>query len=279
MRRIVCFGDSWTEGIGVELEPGNGITDQKYSKSWSFEKKTYSYPAQLSNLFENKFRIVNLGVGGNSNSIIFQNVYDFIFNSFDKTDIFLIGLSSIIREPLNFFPKNIQLVDESKTNDFGFINYSSSCHLNGMGDNFPHWISDIKLDNIKKSFEEMYMDFIVNRFDDYFMYYISMNHIANLQKVLDVLGIKYYFFNMFENNLSTKIEFYDMINPNNWILFNYTFSEYLLDEYVYMDKTLPYGLWEGDLKNVEKNQDGPHPNRLGYNLIAKKIFEEIKNHV
>jgi hypothetical protein len=89
------------------------------------------------------------------------------------------------------------------------------------------------------------------------------------------LGITYLFVNAFENVVSDKVSFYDKIKKENWILPNYTLSEYLVDRRGELDESLPYSLWEDDYKDVERCSDGPHPNRIGYGFISELIYSEI----
>jgi hypothetical protein len=42
-----------------------------------------------------------------------------------------------------------------------------------------------------------------------------------------------------------------------------------------MDFSNGYSLWEDDLVKPGRNLDGPHPNRIGYDHIAKLISNEL----
>lgn len=159
-------------------------------------------------------------------------------------------------------------------NEFGFINYSNAVHSAPMQE-YPNWIVHIEDKNIKEAAIENYMDFIVNRINYNFLYETVMNYVCNLQIFLEKLGINYIFVNAFENVISDKVFFYNQIKKENWVLFNYTLSEYLIDRSVEIDSSLPYSVWEDDFKNVEKCSDGPHPNRIGYGFIAELLYDEI----
>jgi hypothetical protein len=66
-----------------------------------------------------------------------------------------------------------------------------------------------------------------------------------------------------------------MDKKDKWVLFDYTLQEYLLDKAKDFDISNGYSLWEDDTINVEKNQDGPHPNRIGHKMIAELIYNTL----
>jgi hypothetical protein len=280
--KIHCFGDSWVHGIGTEWEPGRGkiSMDERYEDDWEPIRNKYSWPGQLEELFENKVQVKNYGTAGNSNEDIYKSIINCIWDgSLRKGDLAIVSFSSIIRQPLSFL---IIQDDYNKNcgNITGYINYSNSCFLhyrNGQQDDKLHWIETIEDTKIKKSTEAVYMDYIVNRFSYDFLYEISMQYICNLQIYFESLGVDYVFVNAFEDNISKNIKFYDSIKKEKWILFHYTLQEYLLDKSKDFDTSNGYSVWEDDFLENEPNQDGPHPNRIGYRMIAEFLYESIKN--
>lgn len=193
-----------------------------------------------------------------------------------KNDLVIVCFTSIIREPLNFlYVDNI-----GGQNIHGFVNYSNSTLSSELEHGVtPNGRSLYWVDNLSGQFRNLtqlvYKDYLVNRFNYLFLYEISMNYICNLQIIFESLGINYLFVNAFENVVSDKIPFYNQIKWENWILPNYTLSEYLFDRRDELDESLPYSLWEDDYKDVQKCSDGPHPNRIGYGFIAELIYSEI----
>lgn len=270
--KIHCFGDSWTQGMGVEWEPGKGAIpmSERYLGIWSTERKLYSWPGQLSKLLDETYKVNNYGSSGYSNYRIYKDIFNKLNNKkIIKGDLVIVCFSSIIREPLNFLTTDGNVYD-----DHGFINYSNAVHT-GPSQEYPHWITQLKDSKIKKAVTNMYMNFLTDRFNYEHLYEISMNYICNLQVLFESIGIPYLFVNAFENVVSDKISFYNQIKKENWILPNYTLSEYLLDRKGEIDESLPYSLWEDDYKNVKKCHDGPHPNRIGYKFISELIYHEI----
>jgi lysophospholipase L1-like esterase len=278
---IHCFGDSWVQGIGTEWEPGNGVIpmETRYDQSLGWDKiySEYSWPGQLEKLLNKK--IINYGMAGSSNQDIYSKVIESIWNNkIKKGDFIIVSLSSIIRQPLSFF----MVKDDYNNSNLdlnGYINYSYSClshYINGF-ENDIHWIDTIKDKKIKNATSKIYKDYIVNRLNYEFLYEISMQYICNLQIYFEELGVDYVFVNAFENNISKDVKFYDQIKQNKWILFDYTLQEYLLDKSEDFDTSKGYSVWEDDMIEVERNQDGPHPNRIGHKMIADFIYEQIKN--
>lgn len=271
--KIHCFGDSWTEGIGVELPPGSGRIDAptRYDKKWNIEKSKYSWPGQIQSLINPTIKVVNKGFAGASNDEIFKEIIQSIWaNNIKSGDIVIVGLSSIIRQPLHFL--------YTQHGVEGFTSYSNSVFMHfkkGFMNDTLNWIESIKNKRIKDITNDVYMDYIVNRFNYDLLYELNMHYICNLQIYLEKLGVSYIFFNAFENNLSETIKFHNQVKKENWILPDYTIQEYLIDKSKELDTNLGYSVWEDDTIVIQRNQDGPHPNRIGYKIIADLIYSEL----
>jgi lysophospholipase L1-like esterase len=269
--KIHCFGDSWTQGVGVEWEPGRGQIpmSDRYDLNWDNERKLYAWPGQLNTLLKSKYKVNNFGAAGYSNFEIYREVMHRLHEGhLKKGDLVIVCFSSIIREPLNF-------LDTANYEANGFINYSNECHIRPSAVLNLNWIDQIENDEMRDGVVKLYKDFIVNRFSYEFLHEIAMNYVCNLQILLESLDIDYLFLNAFENILCKKVSFYEQVKLKNWILPNYTLSEYLLDRKDEINPSLPYALWEDDHKVVRECSDGPHPNRIGYGFIAELIHSEI----
>ena len=271
--KIHCFGDSWTEGVGVELAPGSGRIDAptRYDRNWDDEKSKYSWPGQLQSLISSRAKIINKGSAGYSNDEIYKEIIESIWHSnITSGDMVIVGLSSIIRQPLHF------LYTEHGVS--GFTSYSNSVFIHykkGFMNDKLNWIESIQNKKIRDVTNDVYMDYIVNRFDYDLLYELNMHYICNLQMYFEKLGVSYIFFNAFENNLSENIKFHNQIKKENWVLPDYTIQEYLIDKSKELSDDLGYSVWEDDTIEVQKNQDGPHPNRIGYKFIADLIYSEL----
>lgn len=261
-KTVWCFGDSWMYGQGSQFEPGGGVlpTFVKYDEKYEPERQKYSIPAKLNKLVGNSFNFENLGSCGSSNFQIYSNIITKIKNNkIKKDDICIVMWSSILREPLHFFSNGVDL---------------GSSPLNSM--KTLRDINNISFGEIDNSYKKIFKDYLVHRLDYNFFYYICMNYVSNLQILLEDIGVKYVFANAFENIISNDISFYGDIKKENWVLWESTFSDYLSDIEPTLDQSLPYTLWEDDFKYPGRNHDGPHPNRIGYDMIAQKIHEHLK---
>lgn len=277
--KIFCFGDSWVEGIGSELVPGSGKLNSRYDhiKNWEYVRKKYSWPSQLQHKIGNDHKVIRIGHSGSSNYLIYKRIIDSIYsNKIQKNDLVIISLSSIIREPLNFL-----YVDNIGGHDiYGFVNYSNSTLFRELEHGVTpdgrglYWVDDLS-GPFRNLTQLMYKDYLVNRFNYLSLYESNMNYICNLQIYFDSLGINYLFVNAFEENISADVFFYNQIKLKNWIFPHYTLQEYLLDKAKQLDSSLPYSVWEDDHKEVGPRQDGPHPNRIGYQLISDLMFDEL----
>jgi hypothetical protein len=279
---IHCFGDSWVQGIGTEWEPGQGrisMEDRYENNSWENTYEKYAWPGQLYLLLNEKIKVKNYGTAGASNQDIYREVIEGMWRyRIKKGDLVIVSFSSIIRQPLPFFLIKDDF-NEDEMDLTGFVNYSDSCLSNYVKGfkNDLHWIDTIKNKNIRNATNKIFKDYLTHRFDYQLLYEISMNYICNLQVYFEELGIEYIFVNAFENTISKDVKFYDQIKQDKWILPNYTLQEYLVDKAKDFDKSKGYSVWEDDEIHVERNQDGPHPNRIGHRMIAEIIYEHIKD--
>jgi len=275
MKTIHFFGDSWTRGDGCQFTPGSGTIDSsiKYGPDYSVEYSTFSFPAQIKKYLNNKLDISNNGNSGASNFQIYRSILGELHdNKFKKGDIAIVAWTSVIREPLNFL-----FTKENENNVWAShgLNYSIKGH-NFPKDTFiPSWIAQLKESESKKISKKIYEDYIVDRINFNFLYEICMNYICNLQILFKEIGIDYIFINTFERVVSDEIFFYDKIKQDKWLLFDSTLSDYLCDIEDTLDFSNGYSVWEDDLVKPGRNLDGPHPNRIGYDYIAKLIYQKI----
>jgi hypothetical protein len=275
MKTIHFFGDSWTRGDGCQFTPGSGIIDSsiKYGPDYSTEYSTFSFPSQIKKYFNNKLNISNNGNSGASNFQIYRGILGELYNNkFKKGDIAIVAWTSVIREPLNFL-----FTKENENNVWAShgLNYSIKGHSFPKDTFIPSWITQLKESESKKISKKIYEDFIIDRINFNFLYEMCMNYICNLQILFKEIDIDYIFINTFEKVVSDEILFYNKINQDKWILFDSTLSDYLCDIEDTMDFSNGYSLWEDDLVKPGRNLDGPHPNRIGYDHIAKLISNEL----
>lgn len=277
MKTIHFYGDSWTRGDGCQFEPGSGIIQPyiKYGPDYTYEYNTFSFPAQLRTLFDNKIIVTNNGFSGGSNFQIYKSILRAIHQEqLKKDDIIVVSWTSIIREPLSFL---FTITSDSKAWDEHGINNSIKGYTEPKGKFIPSWINKMTDTPFKKISKKIYEDYIIDRMNFNLLHEICMNYICNLQLIFDEIGVNYLFINTFENTLSKDILFYDKIKKDKWILFDSTLSDYLCDIEDEMEFPNGYSIWEDDHIKPGRNLDGPHPNRIGYGLIAKLLHKEFLN--
>jgi hypothetical protein len=275
MKTIHFFGDSWTKGDGCQFVPGSGIIDSKikYGPDYSAEYNTFSFPSQMKQYLPFDANISNNGSSGSSNFQIYKKILDELYNNkFKSGDIVVVSWTSIVREPLPFLFSREHTNSEWDTHG---INYSVKGHIQPQDHFVPSWISMMQESKSKKISKKIYEDFIVDRINLNLLHEICMNYVCNLQILFKEIGIDYLFINTFENIISKEVFFYDKIKKDKWLLFDYTLSDYLCDIENKMEFSSGYSLWEDDFIKPGRNFDGPHPNRIGYNHIAKLISETI----
>lgn len=275
MKTIHFFGDSWTRGDGCQFVPGSGIIDSKikYGLDYSTEYNTFSFPSQVKNHLSFQVNISNNGSSGSSNFQIYKKVLDELYSDkFKSGDIAVVSWTSIVREPLTFLFSRENINTEWDSHG---INYSVKGFLEPKDDFIPSWITMMKETKSKKISKKIYEDFIIDRINLNLLHEICMNYVCNLQILFNEIGIDYIFINTFENIISKEVFFYDKIKKDKWLLFDYTLSDYLCDIEDKMEFSCGYSIWEDDNIKPGRNHDGPHPNRIGYNHIAKLISETI----
>lgn len=277
MKTIHFFGDSWTRGDGCQFVPGSGIIPShiKYGPDYSTEYNTFSFPSQMKKYLPFEVNILNNGSSGSSNFQIYKKILDELYSDkFKSGDFVIVSWTSIVREPLPF------LFSREHTNtewDSHGINHSVKGYKEPPHHFIPSWISMMRESKSKKISKKIYEDFIIDRINLNLLHEICMNYVCNLQILFNEIGIDYLFINTFENIISKEVFFYDKIKKDKWLLFDYTLSDYLCDIEDKMDFSNGYSLWEDDFIKPGRNHDGPHPNRIGYDHIAKLIAETILN--
>ena len=275
MKTIHFFGDSWTRGDGCQFVPGSGIipSHMKYGPDYSTEYNTFSFPSKVKKYLQNEVDIFNNGSSGSSNFQIYKKILDDLHNNkFKVGDIVVVSWTSILREPLTFMmsPENI----EKGLLHISGLENSLNGHLS-INRWVPVSINQMKNDNHKKIFQKIHEDFILDRLNLNLLYENCMNYICNLQILFDEIGVNYIFTNTFERVVSDTISFVHKIKKDKWLLFESTLSDYLCDIEDTMEFSSGYSLWEDDFIKPGRNLDGPHPNRIGYDYIAKLICDTI----
>ena len=257
---LYTFGDSWTEGVGADLNEENQTNTLEEKTEI---RKKYCWPKHLSEYMNVEYE--NLGVGGSSNEIIFNSISHCLqTNKIKKNDFVVIMWSSSLRDNVVFFPKE---------NDW----YGNDWYMNSKyyllkkylyEDIFSFKKSKNKsYDTLKKQYKEFY---ITNLYNENYYNIVNQNYITYLQFMFKNLGIRYLFCDGFDTmvdfNLDKNIDKTEFIDKNHyWNFSKKTFRDFLLE-------TEQSNIWENYKNRSNKDK---HPNKYGYKLIATELFEFI----
>jgi len=257
--KLFTFGDSWTEGVGgnIEEERALDIPEQQ-----TIIRQKYCWPKHLSELL--KCEVVNYGVGAFSNNTIFNSICYQLKNEIITQDDFVVIMwSSSLRDQLPFFP------NEDSLHIWG-QRYKSKQHL--IKYIFDGIISNnIKYNRVEKNFREYY---ITNLFSDSYYNIINQNYILHLQFIFKQMGIQYLFCDAFDNmvgkDIIGEIDNSNLIdNSRYWGYKEKTFAKFLID-------LQRRDVWE-DNNYWNTSTEGKHPSNNGYRLIAEELYKFILN--
>ena len=236
--KLFTFGDSWTEGVGgnIEDEYTTDIPEQK-----TIIRQKYCWPKHLSELF--KCEVKNNGVGAFSNTAIFNAVcYQLKNKIITQDDFFIWGKRYKSKEHLLKY-----IFDGvSGTN----INYNRA----------------------EKNFRDYY---IGNLFNDTYYDIVNQNYILHLQFLFNEMGIGYLFCDAFDiminKTIDQLVDKTDLINGDRyWGYQNKTMANLLID-------TNRKDVWE-DGNNWINITAGKHPSNNGYKLIADELYKFINEY-
>jgi hypothetical protein len=244
-----AYGDSWTEGQGVDGE--SIYTNREELKNYRNE---YSWVNLLSKKL--KLSCVNNGLAGVSNEKIFNKIVSDVRNGNIKNNDFVIIMwSSSLRDNVSFLPNNewiswseIELIECSHR----FINSYDS--------------EDTNYDNFIKNYKKFFITNVLN-----LNYYniVNQNYIIFIQKLFEFYGIKYLMVDAFDTMVNNPNKIDDktyLINKINYWNFGIKTTKELINESNLENK------WEILLPP----KVAPHPNKNGYYIISEELYSYIK---
>jgi lysophospholipase L1-like esterase len=255
--KLFSYGDSWTEGQGVNPEKENAIDNREKRKKFRNEN---AWPKILSDLLECEH--VNQSLSGSNNNLIFNTIISDIKSGVIKSgDLMIVMWSSSLRDDVPFFPK-----DEWHTWGNNYLKKEYQ---------FQWFVSAALTNNAN------YNDFLVS-FKEFFIgelytqdYYnmVNQNYILFIQKLCEFYKINYVFCDAFDKMIDNiKPENDKTYNINKSIYWGFgeqTFKEFLINT------TNPL-VWEEPNIDIFKTP-GMHPSRIGYNIIAEELYAFISN--
>ena len=248
-----AYGCSWTAGEGCDRVLEDTLTGEEKLK---FQKEN-----SWVKLLSDKLNIshINNGICGNSNNKIFNKLVEDIRNKkIHKDDLVVIMWSSSLRDTVPFLPNGEwvswsvkHLIEEPHK----FLNSYKS--------------EDINFDSFFTDFKHLYISEIFNQ-----NYYniVNQNYIIFIQKMFEFYNVNYIMCDSFESmliDLHKKDDVRHNINTTHyWNFDKKTFRDFL-------NETNKLDIWEYQTATF-KTKASQHPNKKGYELISKELYNYIK---
>ena len=213
--KLYCYGDSWTEGVGVNRPVENGILTLHDKKIY---RNQFSWPKNLSELLSINYE--NCGISGSSNKEIFDTIInDIKSNKITEGDLVIILWSSSLRDNVSFFPEN-------EWHSWG-LNYIDKENLKywGVGQKLT---KDVTYNKFIYDYKMFYTTQIFNQ-----NYYniVNQNYIIFLQKLFEHYNIIYVMADAFDSmviDINKDDDKAHHINTNLYWNFSLkTFKDYL----------------------------------------------------
>ncbi len=253
--KLFTFGDSYTEGVGCDLTKENKILDD--SEKTLFRNK-HAWPSHLSNLLQ--IPHINYGIGGASNKVIFDTISTCLKeNLISNGDFVVVMWSSSLRDDVPYFPNEEWHIWSNRYKQKKHIFHSL---INKKHSNNPTYNSALA------SYK---LFFIENIFSNVYYNYVNQNYILYVQHMFEEMGIRYMFCDAFDimipYDIDSNIDSTSFINKKNyWGFRENTIKDYLilLDAGDVWEDFIPWG-----------ETLGKHPNKFGYELIAKELYRFI----
>jgi hypothetical protein len=254
--KLFTFGDSWTEGIGGNIDEENttNILEEKTKI-----RQKYCWPKHLSELLNANYE--NYGIGGTSNQIIFNSVCKCLsLKKIEKDDFVIVMWTSPLRDNHPFFPVDDEFHFWSKR-------YVDKKYLYDKVFSYEKGENE-KYDKLKKEYKEFY---IFNLMNDTYYDIVDQNYIIYLQYMFTELGIRFLFVDAFDIMVSPKIikevDKTTIIKKEHYWNFSTKTCKDLLIE------TDRGDVWQDYKKFI--STAGKHPSNNGYKMIAQHLYNWI----
>jgi lysophospholipase L1-like esterase len=257
--KLFTYGDSWTEGQGVNPQQEDGFQTREERKKYRNDR---SWPIKLSKLLN--CECVNQSISGVGNNFIFNKVILDIKSEIVKpSDFIIIMWSSSLRDDVPFFPNG-------EWHAWGDNYISETNKKKWFVFNEKVFTNNPSYNQFLIKFKEFYIDELY-----YQNYYniVNQNYIIFLQKLFEYYQINYLFCDAFDkmvDGISNAFDKTHIINKYNyWGFGEKTFKDYLVSTNNKM-------VWENPQYNILEIP-GMHPSELGYKLISEELYLYIES--
>ena len=279
-KKLICFGDSWTLGVGSNL-----YLEQRPFEKWDKKtskiierkiQKKYSWPTQLSKKL--KIDCLNYSETGWSNDKIVNKILDYheLSHKNSKDDLYIIMWSSGLRNNLSFIPNKLKSVsklgigysykDILKQKEYNLKSFQPYFKVEGNLDD-----ENFLVKKIEPFFKEFTNNIILNDLiDNSYFDFINQMQIYFTQQYLEYFDIKYIMCDAFESMFSYSNKVKDIID-----LKNYYQPPNTDNFYDYLQKNYGESHFENYNINKKYKLRGHHPNRNGYSVISELLYQYI----
>lgn len=259
--KLFAYGDSWTEGRGVNPQKEDTFQTREERKKYRNDR---SWPVKLSKLLQCECE--NQSMSGVGNNYIFNSIISDIKSNIVKPgDLIVVMWSSSLRDDVPFFPNGEWHV-------WG-ANYMSNDYKTKWAIMNDKTFTDSSVYNqFLIKFKEFYIDELY--FQNYYNI-INQNYILFIQKLCEHYKINSIFCDAFDKMIDNIDSIYDKtynINTiNYWGYGQKTFKDFLISKKNKM-------VWESPKYDIS-NVPGMHPSELGYQLISEELYLFIQSNI
>lgn len=279
-KKLVCFGDSWTQGVGSNL-----YLEQRPFEKWDKTtskrielkiQQKYSWTSQLAKKLQ--VYCLNYGETGYSNDKIVNNLLNYheLSHKNSKDDLYIIMWSSGLRNNLSFIPDKLKSVSKLGIGfDYQSIIKQKKYNMKMFKPFFKHEAKLSEEDFLVKKVEPFFKEFTDNiilndLIDNSYFDFVNQMQIYFTQQYLEYFDIKYIMCDAFESMFSYSNKIKKIVNLKNYYQPPDTdnFFDYL---------QINYGESHFENYNISKKykQRGRHPNRHGYGVISELLYKYI----
>jgi lysophospholipase L1-like esterase len=255
--KLFAYGDSWTEGCGIDPHKEILIENKEDRK---YFRNSKAWPKVLSGL--TGYDHQNQSIAGTDNNTIFNKIIEDVKSKTVKEgDLIIVMWSSSLRDDVPFFPKG-------EWHAWG-SNYITEGHKNKWFIfNETALTKNSTYNNFLINFKDLYISDLFTQ--DYYNI-INQNYIIFLQELFNFYHVNYIFCDGFDkmvDDIKSENDKTHLINKSCYFGWGKKTLKNLLTE------TGNRLMWE-DPKYDIKEIPGMHPSELGYRLIAEEIYKFI----
>ena len=266
VRRVIGYGDSWTEGVGFDPSKEQKQGEECLpSDSLVIERKNNSWVRWLADKYGAEW--INYGVSGGSTRKAYDRLMcDVAEEKITKNDVVIFMHSSPIRDPLYFFPNvgKPQGFNEPYV-DVTYLSYSLKEFINNPDNELSaFWWPHKGKENFDMGIRKYKRKFITSLIDYGWYDYMNFNVNMIIQSVLEEVGCKFLIVDSFEKSIGNRNK---IVNENLHLLDKYITETTMADYVISKDPT------NFDMEGT--NEFIKHPNTYGYKLIADYLYEKL----